>query len=308
MKKGYVVLIAAVLLAGCSRGKAAAARTDQYEAPVEAAEAEYGYTETTESKSAAAEEGYLAENDMLSETEPQVTGEKLVYTGNMRIETLTYDETVSQLLDLTNKYKGIIENQNENVNDYYWRTDAEDRSVRSMSLVLRIPTKNFSTFLDDMQGTGKVMSRSVNVENITRQYNDNSVLITSLETQEERLLEMMEKAETIEDMITVEQRLTEVQTELNRLKMNKSSMDTDIEYSTVYLTVNEVRQYQDSRPDFLHQLQEAFTGGFSDFAYALGGLLLGLTKGLPFLACLAVIGWIVYRFLRKKNFFRKGKE
>lgn len=305
MKKGYVVFIAAILLAGCAKAKSSGAAADYYyEEPAEAAEMEYGYEE---SKSTAAD-GYLADNEVMNETEAAITGEKLVYTGNMRIETLTYDESVKQLMELTARYKGIIQNQDEYINDYRWYSDETDRSVRSMSLVLRIPTKDFDAFLNDMQGAGKVMSRSVNVENITRQYNDNAVLISSLETQEERLLEMMEKAETIEDMIIVEERLTEVQTELNRLKMNKSSMDTDIEYSTVYLTINEVKQYQDSRPDFMHQLQEAFTGGFSDFAYAMGGLLLGLTKGLPFIACIAVIAWIVYRFLKKKNFFLKKKS
>ena len=113
---------------------------------------------------------------------------------------------------------------------------------------------------------------------------------------------MMEKAETIEDMIIVEERLTEVQTQLNQLKMYKSSMDTDIEYSTIWLTVNEVREYQDSRPDFMHQMQEAFVDGFSNFAYAMGSLLLALTESLPFLVCLAVILFVLFKILKKKNF------
>ena len=97
--------------------------------------------------------------------------------------------------------------------------------------------------MNNMEGSGKVTNRSTNVENISRQYADNEAVITALRKQEERLLEMMDKAETIEDMIAIEARLTDVQTELNRKLSYKSSMDTDVEYSTVHLYINEVAEY-----------------------------------------------------------------
>ena len=56
---------------------------------------------------------------------------------------------------------------------------------------------------------------------------------------------MMEQAASIEDMITIEQRLTEVQTELNQARSNLANMDTDVAYSTVYLSLTEVVRYSD---------------------------------------------------------------
>ena len=71
-------------------------------------------------------------------------------------------------------------------------------------------------------------------------YNDQSILIESLEKQETRLLEMMDKAETIEDMITIESRLSEVQTQLNQARNTLAGYDTDIDYSTINVQIEEV--------------------------------------------------------------------
>lgn len=59
---------------------------------------------------------------------------------------------------------------------------------------------------------------------------------------------MLKSADKIEDMITVEARLTEVQTELNKQKTLLSSMDMDVDYSTINLNIEEVLEYSQSQP------------------------------------------------------------
>ena len=85
------------------------------------------------------------------------------------------------------------------------------------------------------------------LKNISQQYYDTTTQIESLRIQERNLLEMMEKCETIEDMITVEERLAQVQSERSKLETAKRYMDTDVAFSYVNITISEVMEYHQDR-------------------------------------------------------------
>ena len=221
----------------------------------ESYEAEYAAAETAEGGS------YTAETPA---PDPSLLQEKLVYNGDLLIETLKYEESAAQLKELISSYNGIIEWQDEYDGNYNWYT-GESSGTRTMTMTVRIPTEHFDAFMNAGDGVGKVISRSTGVTNISRQYYDTSVQIEALEKQQTRLLEMMDKAETIQDMIAVEQRLTDVQTQLNSLKTHRQSMDTDVMYSTVTVRLNEVKEYVHDNESFFERAGNAFISGWKNF-------------------------------------------
>ena len=251
---------------------------------------------------------------------PAITGEKLVYHGAVTIETLGYEDTVNAVKERIKAYNGIIQDQNEWDGDNSWYyTDGRGRTTnRSMSMTVRIPTKDFDSFMNDMEGTGKIASRSMNVENISRQYSDNEIEIEALEKQQERLLQMMDAADTVEEMIMVEERLSEVQTQLNQKKSRKSTMDTDVEYSTIYLNVKEVQKYtpQDDGiqiSGFWERVKETAEYSWTYFVWFLQNLVLLLIRILPVAAVIGIIIFIWKRIRKAKGldtkiFHKKPKE
>ena len=220
-----------------------------------------------------------------TETASVNTDEKLVYTADLTIESLHYTDTVKAVRDHVRAYGGYIVYENEYVSGYSWKNE-EMPGIMHMSLTVRVPSGKFQAFLDEMEGTGKVISRSTNTANITRQYNDTSVQIEALKKQEERLLEMMDKAETIEDMIKVETRLTEVQTDLNLLMTRKQSMDTDVEYSTVTMMIDEVREYTEVHEDFFGRMGQEFVKGWKGFGRLTEDIAAGILYLSPYIVIL----------------------
>lgn len=303
------LLAAAVLsvsLAGCSSGGSSdyvSYNTAGNNAPAEAyGIADYEYKETAD------EEAYMpapAAED--SGAAPVLSQEKMVYRGSLSIETLEYAETVKNIKERIRSYSGIVEAEEQYDNDRTWyNSGATTRGTCSLNMTVRIPTESFEAFLDDMSGSGKVTSRTTNVENISRRYNDNDTAIAALEKQEARLLEMMDQADTIEDMIMIEQRLTEVQTELNQKRSYKSSMDTDVSYSTVYLNVREVLEYTPTPEGqrtgtFLNRLQNAFRSSWNSFLWLLESLLFLIIHILPWLVIIIPCAWLLRRFIRKND-------
>ena len=260
-----------------------------YEDEIEVEEAEEAVMDTSMSMDAGeAEAGQDQEqpNGLLNQ-------EKLVYTGNLTVETTAFGETLSRIKQTIQEMGGFIEWESDNDNSYGWyREDyTKSSSTLSASLQVRIPSGRFQEFLDGIEGEGaKVTSRYVNVENISRRYSETALSIESYEIQERRLLEMMEEAKRVSDMLEIEARLSEVQTSLKQLKNNLSSMDTDVAYSTVSIYLQEVGIYsQPKATTFGEKVQEAFSDGIHGFVDGVQNFALWLIRNLFSLLLLAVI-------------------
>ena len=241
--------------------------------------------------------GTVPGNDFVRETQ---NSEKLVYTCNINMETLEFTKTVSTLKELIKKYDGFIESETQSDASDGWYYSSYEKTSGTLSeyVVVRIPTDKYNSFLDDLDGTGKITEKSQNVENITKQYNNTATTIKSLETQEARLLEMMEQAETIEDMLYIEDRLSDVQNELAMYKNELSEMDTDVQYSTVTLTINEVLEYTRTQvpvktSTFMDRLKNTLRNTWSGFLDFLEGFLFFLIEITPVLLFLGAFGGII---------------
>ena len=334
MTAAAAMLAVSLLLGGCGSRKADSPAYDGYEESYEDGGAgnganynntEAAYDEASEEDyDVAAEEAYAADEAAGAEeksasksgkeegqTDPGQE-QKLVYTCNLTIETLEFQETSDAVRKSITKYDGIIENENTSDSDRYWYRDGNrQQAAKETYMTIRIPSEHYEEFLTDLEGSGgKITQISKSVENITKSYNDQSVLIESLEKQEKRLLAMMDEAETIEDMIAVEARLTEVQTQLNQARTQLSYMDSQVSYSTIYLYIDEVADYSShDEQSFGEEILEAIGDSWKSFCSALKDLLILFIYILPFLLLLALLIYVLVRLIRwllKKRKDKKG--
>lgn len=238
--------------------------------------------------------------------------EKLVYTCNLTIETTEYKKTMDEITKQIKDFGGIIESQNEYDNDYGWYMDGHTKTSGTMqsTIVVKIPSKDYEAFLAALDGKGKMTARSMNVTNISRTYYDTQATIESLKIQEKRLLKMMDEAKTIEDMIRVEDRLTEVQTELNQYNTRLSVMDTEVAYSTITMDIKEVLEYKVEQPGkktntFFERLKNTFEESWTGFLSFLEGLLFLIIRLLPFIVIFGIV-WIITKPVRLR--FKAHRE
>ncbi len=304
--KRMILFAMVLLLAGCSGGTNEAAQAYPATGMAES-NAMYDDGETPEF--ASSDDGFSYRDNDEEEIDPAKTSEKLVYRADIDLETLEYVASVKSIRELVAKHGGMIESERESDYDTSWYTGSSQKGTRYLSMIIRVPSGKFYVFLDDMEGSGKITSRSTSIENITKQYSDNSMRIKALEVQEENLLKMMEQAETINDMIAVESRLSEVQYELNRLKSYQSNMDTDVAYSTIELSVKEVKRYtEEPEETFFHKVADRFTEGWERFVDFVEGLILLVIDLWPFVLVIAALAWVKMHFFKDKKLFHFRKK
>ena len=240
-----------------------------------------------------------------------VESAKMIYTATVTLETLEYDDTVSKIRAEIDSLGGFTERSSEQNNNKGWYQDNYSRSEdRTFSITARVPSENFNKFLEDLSSYGQKMYESTNAENVSRQYADNEAQIKALEAEQDRLLQMMGSAVTIEDMITVEERITNVQSQLNQLRTTLSGLDSQIRYSTINLEVYEVHKYTEivtepaPEPTFLERLGEHIKDSGESFLEVLEGLLYILIALFPYLIIAGIIAAVIISARKKK----KAKE
>ncbi len=310
-----LLLMLGLLTAGCgsaSKDSVSAATTE------DAYDTSRIYSmEMTEEMAVAEEVAVAEEGEYESEAagnggiEIQDTQRKLIRNVNLEVETETFDELLSTVEEKTQSLGGYIEESyTYNGSNYY------GRDTRNANLTIRIPAEKLSEFLSDVSEISNVISRNESVTDVTLQYVDMDSHKKALQAEHDRLLELLEKAETIEDIISLESRLSEVRYQIESMESQLRTIDNQVSYSTVYLYINEVGKLT---PVKEQSAWEKISTGFINSLYHVGNGLadfaIGFIIALPYLIVWAIviviimllIRWIIRR-ARKKRMAPKGKE
>ena len=310
MKKSLSLLLALLMvLSLCACG--AGSKSDSYEYAVEAPaaaymsadmaaeEAGYGGFSAAEGTNTAGEPGSDA-----PETDPS----KIIYSASATVETTDFDGSIAKLLTLVEENKGWIEASSMNGANY--RSIARGSSYnRSASYTLRIPSNKFELLMGSLPEIGNVPYSHTYTENVTSQYYDTQARLTAYQTQETRLLEMMEKAETVSDVIAIEEKLTELRYQIESLQSALKNWDRQVSYSTIDLEVMEVSEYTpEPKQSYGQELWQALTGAFADLGQFFKDLLVFLVSAIPTILVLTALFFIFRPLIRKLAARRREKK
>ena len=216
---------------------------------------------------------------------------KIIYTASVSIETTEFDKAVAALESQVQKIGGFVESSNV-TGDTQYNSDGTTSIVNRWAYyTVRIPCEQFEAFLHETEGFGNVISTSRDAQNVTSAYTDYEARLSSLNTQEERLLDMLSKSEDVETLIALEQRLSDVRYEIESIERSLRNYDMQIRYSTVELDLREVEVYTPTVPvrrTFSQKLADSLSDGWNGFTRGIQNVILGLASALPALILLAV--------------------
>ena len=239
---------------------------------------------------------------------PEGSPEKLIYSASATVETTEFDRTIEKLSALVEQYGGFVESSSINGSNYYTQSRGYS-SERYASYVIRVPSGKFSALMGSLSTLGNVPYSHTYTENITAQYYDTDARLTAYQTQEARLLEMMEAAETVEDLIAIEEKLTELRYQIESLQSTLKNWDRQVAYSTLDLEIQEVIEYTpESRMSYGQELALALTNGLRRTGKFFKDLLLAIVGALPALVILAVVLAILIPVWKKHRKARRAKK
>jgi len=240
-----VIALLMVVLTGCSSMKADALTNDMGYAPSEKDYA-YDYDYMLEAEKSVMEDntagmGTTADSmeapDTSSTAENDLANRKLIRNMRLTVETREYDKFLSSLQQEIGFHGGYIQSGETNGSSHQ-----SSYATRWASYTIRVPVDRYDAFVSTVSALGNVTYKNESVQDVTMAYTDVESHIRALETEYETLLTILAKCTELKDVLTVQNRITEVNYQLDSYKSQLRRYDDLIAYCTVYLSVEEVEK------------------------------------------------------------------
>ncbi len=291
------VLILALLLSGCGSSYKAA------QAPGLTEEGKYEYAKSDMAADQASL-NYAGGEAPAPEAAPtSARGEsalpqntKIIKSANIELRTKDYDKFTEELRKLVSSLGGYFE---------YEETSNYGRG-RNGNFTVRVKSEKFDEFCSGTGNLAEVKTLSKNSEDVGDQYFDLESRLKTQKTKLERLQELLKKADKMEDIITLENAISETELYIESMSGSLQRYDSLIDYSRINIYVSEIYlSSNDPAPElsFSERLVNAFGEGFRDFAYGLEDFAVYMAYSwlnwLLFIAFLVVIFFIVRAIIRK---------
>lgn len=321
MKKKYrvgVALLTAVLLGGCGASKNAMYQETSATAPAEAPaydtmsssyNGDMGYEDEYGEYEAAAEEGGNGITATSGIENVGTSSQKLIKKVDMSLETKEFDTLLENIRQKVEEVGGYIEYSDISGNSYY-----SMNSNRNAWLTLRIPADKLDGFVTVVSELGNVTNKNESVEDITLRYVDVESHKKALETEQSRLMELLEKAESMEDIIAIESRLSQVRYELQSYESTLRTYDNQVSYSTVALNIYEVERILEvpEEKSFLDEVRYRLSDNLYSIGRDLRSFAIWLLSSLPYLVFWAIAiflaCWIIRRIINRKPVLGRRKK
>lgn len=236
-----------------------------------------------------AEEGFYTDT---ADIKPIEDNKKIIVTGNLNAETLEFDNVISNLEANVNKYGGYIQNSSIS-------TNMDDR--RYYNACIRIPAESYNDFLSTTKADVNVTYYSENTDDITDTYTDLEARINSLKEEEKKVLEFYDQATNLEELMSIENRLTDIRYEIDSLQTRIKNYDLLVNYSTLNISIVETKVYTKTNDNFFSKLGLNFVNGWSNFINVIEDIVLGIVYNLwiVLLVVVIIIGIVIYK--KKRN-------
>ncbi|MGQ7786681.1 DUF4349 domain-containing protein [Nesterenkonia sp. PF2B19] len=247
-----------------------------------------------------AAEDFAPEAPGQERTRPDADAEdrEVVTTASAEVEVRDVAEAVTSVVEQVEGYGGHVEARRESTDD--------DGRLSLATLTLRVPAEDLAELLDDLEGLGDVHDLSQRAQDVTGTARDLDARIEALEISVDRLLEIMEQAETSEELLAAETTLSDRQTELESLVSQRDALADQVEMSTLRLELIDGRVAAVRADGFVGGLQSGWNGLLrtADGVLVVAGVLV---PWIPVLVVAGVgVGWLVRRDRRRRELRRQA--
>ena len=308
-KLAIVTVLGASMLAGCGNSYSADSAAGNYAVAPSAANGGDYY---------AAEESYdygyemeYVKDDVTGATADTVnapstvdTRRKLITTSYIDVETKEFDKLYADVEDYVNRAGGYL----ESINTYNGSRYHGEVVERHADLTVRIPADKLDDFIKEIGNAGNITNRTQNVEDITLTYVDLEAHEKTLRDEEARLEEFLREAETIEDMIYIEDRLANIRYQIESMESQLRTYDNKVNYSTIYLNISEVVEYTPvvyEEPTTWQRMKDGFSEQLEDIGDFFKNFAVWFVSHFIYLIfwaiiIFAIVKWILYMGSEKR--------
>ena len=169
--------------------------------------------------------GAVTSTALKVQASPATRDRIIVHTGNMLLVVDDVAGSVDRITGMAREFGGWVVNS--------------DRSSRHRGFVaIRVPAESLTGVMDRLEGTAiDVKARSLTSEDVTDEYVDSQSRLVSLRETERVLLELLGRADDVEDALKVQQEITQLQVQIEALQGRINFLEETAAYSLLMVSL-----------------------------------------------------------------------
>jgi hypothetical protein len=218
---------------------------------------------------------------------------KIIQTGEIFLIVEDIKESNSSIRNKTNELNGYIESENITEN--------------SSNTRIRIPSDKLDIFIEYVNKNYDVRNQQMSVQDITDTYVDNEARLKNLKAQESQTLEILKKANTVEDILKVQSEISKLRGEIEALESRKNIWDKDIQFSTVRISSSKKSIAVESKikaltgSEFFRSISKGFLQSTATLILVIQNIIIFFISNIIILFILAISAIIIFRKYMKKK-------
>jgi Domain of unknown function (DUF4349) len=177
-------------------------------------------------------------------------------------------------------------------------SQGRDQRLERGTLVLRIPERSYAQAMEALSGLGRVEARKESGQDVSQELVDLEARARHLEAVERQLLVLLEQADNVPAALAVQQRLNEVQLELEQVRGRRAYLDDQVAFATISLAIHERGGAVAGEEDAAWGFVDAWRTAARGFVTVVGWLLVAAVTVAP-LVLLVALALLAGRLARR---------
>lgn len=246
------------------------------------------------------EEALYDNADIGSGSSAQTERKVIEYRG-YTVETKTFDTFSEKLVSAVTESGGYIENMSSGAGNKY-------SSLRNADFKVRIPSKKKNDFDGFLSENGNITYKTISTDDVTENYIDTESRIKALELEKETLENILKNTTSVNETITVYDKLTSVITSIESCKKILENYDGLIEYTTFNITVIEVEvETTETETSWFARTFKGLGNNFITVGHGILDFFSFMIRAIPYFIIIGIIAAAVILIIKgiKKRKRRK---
>lgn len=214
--------------------------------------------------------------------------QKIIKTADISLEAQNVSITTGKVTEVASRFNGTIQSS-------LVSAGRQDRYTGSVTI--RVPVKEFDPAVAGILVLGKVLSSSLQAEDVTEEYVDLEAQRNALVNQLAQYNRIMAKGENVSDILEVQKEIERVQVELDRIIGKMKYLESRTSYSTITVRISEPAQVE---PPGGYSFATVVSDGIAGFIDTIVWLFIAILTLLP-LIILVSAGYLVYRRWKRRQ-------
>lgn len=230
------------------------------------------------------------DRNMAADSSAAYPDQKVIKDGWIRLQARDTRVASEEITAIAARYHGRIQSLSLSLTS----GGMSGREQFSAHIVLRVPSDSFEAVMQEIESVGTLTQHEVKSRDVTAEYTDLHAEKRSLENQVNRLTEILDKAETVEEILKVQTAIDSAQLNLDRVTGRLKLLESQIDEAAITVSI---REGEPLGIDSGFSITSVINTGIAAFLFMFGIIIVAVFALLP----LVVIGGVAWYIVKKRR-------